>query len=315
MKHYLAFDGGGTKTRAGLYSGEGRLLREARGQGSNPIAFGMETCLRVLIHVGRKALGDTPLEVEAVGVALSGAWTSGMASWLAKHLLEEFGAGRVVVCDDIRPILFANIGDAPGVIAIAGTGSSVVAQMPDGRSDFVGGRGAAFGDDGSAFQIGQSALKAAGRALDGLGPDTTLVTLLPKAAGVESFRLLVPWAWHASMRDIAGLAETVARAAETDAVAAACVVDQAQLMADQVRAGFRKLRVPEDAPVLLSGGLFEYCTRYFEAFKAHLAELRVHAEPQLATVRGHRAALELVLAQHLPKTVQATEERSNERKK
>ena len=209
MRHYLAFDGGGTATRAGLYDEEGHLLREARGGASNPVALGVNACIWVLTQVGREALAGTGLEPEAVGVALSGAWTSGMASWLANRLCEQFRAARAVVCDDIRPVLFANIGDSAGVLAIAGTGSSVVAQMPDGRSDFVGGRGAAFGDCGSAYQIGQSALKAAGHALDGLGPETVLVDLLPKAAGVESFRMLVPWAWHASMRDIARLAETV----------------------------------------------------------------------------------------------------------
>lgn len=307
MKYYLTFDGGGTKTRAGLYDEQGRLLREAMGEGSNPIAFGIDTTLHVLTRVGREALGDDALQPDAAGVALSGAWTSGMATWLATRLREAFNTPRVVVCDDIRPILFANIGDAPGVIAIAGTGSSVVAQMPDGRSDFVGGRGAAFGDEGSAFQVGQSALKAAGRALDGLGPDTALTILLPEAAGVESFCMLVPWAWHASMRDIAGLARTVAHAAETDSVAAACIVDQARRMAGQVRAGFRKLNVPDDAPVLLNGGLFEHCPRYFNAFREHLTELDVQGEPHLADVRGHGAALALVLAPHLPETVQATE--------
>ncbi|HQE81694.1 MAG TPA: N-acetylmuramic acid 6-phosphate etherase [Candidatus Hydrogenedentes bacterium] len=309
MRHYLAFDGGGTATRAGLYDEEGHLLREARGGASNPVALGVNACIWVLTQVGREALAGTGLEPEAVGVALSGAWTSGMASWLANRLCEQFRAARAVVCDDIRPVLFANIGDSAGVLAIAGTGSSVVAQMPDGRSDFVGGRGAAFGDYGSAYQIGQSALKAAGHALDGLGPETVLVDLLPKAAGVESFRMLVPWAWHASMRDIAGLAETVAAAAGRDAVAAACIAEQAGLMAEQVRAGFRKLELPEDAPVLLNGGLFEHCPRYVEAFRHRLEALGVRSAPRLAPVRGHRAALALVQARHLPKTVLATEGR------
>lgn len=306
MKHYLAYDGGGTTTRAGLYDAEGHLLAEALGGASNPVALGVNVCLSVLVQVGRDAVAQAGYEVDAIGVALSGAWTSGMGVWLANRLCERFRAARAVVCDDIRPILFANIGDAPGILAIAGTGASVVAQMPDGRSDFVGGRGAAFGDDGSAFQIGQSALKAAAKALDGLGPDTALVTLLPQAAGVDSFRMLAPWAWRASMREIAGLAETVAQAAEHDPVAAMCITEQARRMAEQVRAGYRKLGLPGDAPVLLNGGVFERCPRYVAAFRAHLVELGVKPEPQLARVRGHRAALELVRANHLPQTLLAS---------
>ncbi len=306
MKHYLTFDGGGTTTRAGLYDAEGRFLAEATGGASNPVALGEETSLTVLTQVGHAALAHVGGGVEAVGAALSGAWTSGMGLWLADRLCERFGAARAVVCDDIRPVLFANIGDSPGIMATAGTGSSVVAQMPDGRSDFVGGRGELFGDDGSAFQIGQSALRAAARALDGLGPATVLVTALPEAAGVESFRMLPLWAGKASMRDVARLAETVAQAAGSDPVAALVITEQARRMAEQVRAGFAKTGLPAEAPVLLNGSVFERCPLYLEAFRAHLKTLSVQAEPYLAPVRGHRAALALVRAGRLPDTLLAS---------
>jgi N-acetylglucosamine kinase-like BadF-type ATPase len=306
MRRYLAFDGGGTATRAGLYDESGDLLREASGGASNPVALGLDTCLSVLTTVGHEVIGEGGT-VEAVGAALSGTWTSGMAQWLAEGLCEALAAPRVVLADDVRPILFANLGDSPGILAIAGTGSSVVAQMPDGRSDFVGGRGAMFGDDGSAFQIGQSALRAAGRALDGMGPDTALIALLPEAAGVESFHALIPWAQRATIRDIAALAQTVARAAETDVLAAECIEEQGQCMAEQVWAGYRKLALPDDAPLLLNGGVFEHCPRYVDAFRARLKELGVRPEPELAPLRGHRAALEMVSAARLPKTLQATE--------
>ena len=309
MKHYLAFDGGGTATRAGLYDAEGRLLHEARGDASNPMALGLDTCISVLTDVGREALAGNAGRVDGIGAAISGAWTSGMASWLAGRLCEQFQAPRAVVAGDIRPILFANVGDAPGILAVAGTGSSVVAQASGGLSAFIGGRGAFFGDDGSAFQIGQSALRAAARALDGLAPDTALTELLPEAAGVDSFHMLVPWVRNASIRDIAGLAPAVAQAADYDAVAGECIVAQAERMAEQVRAGFRKHDLPLDTPVLLNGGVFEHCPRYIEAFRIRLRALGVHTVPELAPVRGHRAALAMIRAENLPKTLLASEAR------
>jgi N-acetylglucosamine kinase-like BadF-type ATPase len=306
MTHFLAFDGGGTATRAGLYDLQGRLLGEAVGGASNPVALGEDRCLEVLIQVGHEALAHGDGGVEAVGAALSGTWTSGMGLWLAQRLRERFEAARAVVCDDIRPILFANIGDSPGIMATAGTGSSVVAQSSDGRSDSVGGRGALFGDDGSAFQIGQSAMKAAARAQDGLGPDTILVTLLAKAAGVESFRMLPLWAGRASMRDVAGLAKTVAEAADSDLVAKSIIIEQAQRMAELVRAGTAKADLPPDTPVLLNGGVFERCPLYLDAFRAHLTALGMPGDASLAPVRGHRAALALLRAAHLPETLLAS---------
>ena len=48
MKHYLAFDGGGTTSRAGLYDAEGRLLAEATGASSNAVALGGETSLSLV---------------------------------------------------------------------------------------------------------------------------------------------------------------------------------------------------------------------------------------------------------------------------
>nr|HPJ99369.1 BadF/BadG/BcrA/BcrD ATPase family protein [Candidatus Hydrogenedentota bacterium] len=288
MTHFLAFDGGGTATRAGLYDLQGRLLAEAVGGASNPVALGEERCLEVLTQVGNEALAHANGGLEAVGAALSGTWSSGMGFWLADRLRERFEAARVIVCDDIRPILFANIGDSPGILATAGTGSSVVAQRSDGRSDCVGGRGALFGDDGSAFQIGQSAMRAAARAQDGLGPDTILVALLPEAAGVESFRMLPLWAGRASMRDVAGLAKAVAQAADSDMVARSIITDQAHRMAELVRAGAVKAGLPPDTPVLLNGGVFEQCPLYLDAFRAHLMASGMRGEAFLAPVRGHR---------------------------
>jgi N-acetylglucosamine kinase-like BadF-type ATPase len=74
------------------------------------------------------------------------------------------------------------------VVALAGTGSSVLGIASDGNMIKVGGWGPLYGDQGSAHQLGRLALTAAADAVDGSGPATSLVAALTNALGVPTFR-------------------------------------------------------------------------------------------------------------------------------
>ncbi len=301
MNLYLAFDGGGTGTRAGLYDAERNLLAEATGPASSPAIIGAEASVAVLVSLGHRLLDQYEGVLTSIAGAISGTSASHSAGFLAGALCDELGAPRTLISNDLRPLLFANAGTGAAVLAIAGTGSSVVAQDAHARSRTVGGHGVPFGDDGSAFQIGASALRAAGQAVDHLGPATDLVGGLAEAVGVAELDGLVTWAQSATKFDIAALARTVNDLADSgDTVAAACVERQAQLLAEQTLAGADALHVQDDVPVFLNGGLFESCARYRKAYDAFMTNTRLSATPQLAPLRGHRAALEMVLAEEIP---------------
>jgi N-acetylglucosamine kinase-like BadF-type ATPase len=55
----------------------------------------------------------------------------------------------------------------PGVVVIAGTGSIAYGRLADGREAQAGGWGYMMGDEGSGYDIGREALRAATQAQDG----------------------------------------------------------------------------------------------------------------------------------------------------
>ncbi|MCC6144640.1 MAG: N-acetylmuramic acid 6-phosphate etherase [Candidatus Hydrogenedentes bacterium] len=291
MKYILAFEGGGTKTTAGLYDRAGALIREAEGGPSNPVAYGVEACLRVLTGLGQSLLPQEADQAVAAA-AVSGALAS-MRADLARQLCLRLGVQRAVVTSDLHPVLHANAQGRGGILVIAGTGSGVLGQSADGRFAQAGGRGTPFGDEGSAYQIAATALRAAAYAVDGMGPDTPLVEELFRGAGLEDFAALTGWAASATRQQVAALAQVVTRTAdEGDEIARACVEDQARRLAQQVLAVQRRLDLDEAVPVFLVGGLFEKSFLYRAAFEAAL-DAFTGMRGQFPQIRGHAAAVSI----------------------
>lgn len=295
MSLIVAFDGGTTQTRAGLYTADRELLAEATGPAANPVEYGVGHCVGTLVSLARN-VGWGPPGVVVGGI--SGVSRARLRDQVAVGLARALGAGRVLIADDLHPVLAANAGDEAAVLAIAGTGSSVVAQAEGGAWALVGGRGRLFGDEGSAYQVAATALRAAARAVDGLGPDTELVKELPKAAGVEDFSRLVAWGASAKKQDVAGLAETVdAAAAAGDGVAKGCIEEQAVCLAAQTVAAARRLGLPETAAVFMQGGLAEGSELFRAAYESALAREGFRAKPRVPPLRGYRAVLELAFTE------------------
>lgn len=296
----LAFEGGGTRTVAGLYDAQGALLCEAEGGPCNPVAYGFDASAGELVRLGRRLIDeakaarpDQPEPEITVAAGVAGAVDMAIRRQMAMALCIALPAIRAVVTEDLHPMLHANARDGAGVLVIAGTGANVLGQAPGGASAQAGGRGSAFGDEGSAYQIALLALRHAARAVDGLGPETLLTRALPEAAGLDAFPDLTPWANAASKRQLANLARTVDHcAAEGDIVAQACIEDQARRLAQHVLAVQQRLDLHESAPVFLNGGLFEHSARYREAFDNAL-EAYTGMRPCFPERRGHHAAAAL----------------------
>jgi len=295
MSSILIFDGGTTLTRAALYTPDRTLVSEAMAEACNPIEYGVGPCVSTLTTLAKRMVHE-PLGVVAAGI--SGAGRAEIRNEIARLLCQLLDTDRVRVSNDLHPLLFANERGKASVLAISGTGSSVMAQAPDGRTALVGGRGRLFGDEGSAYQIAVSALRAAAAAVDGLGPKTALVEELLAAAQQKAFADLVPWAASATKQSVAALANTVdALASRGDAVAMECVVRQAEALAAQTAAAVERLALPKDAAVHLNGAVFEQSSLFRNTYEAALDRHGLLAHPAFPRLRGHRAILELALTE------------------
>jgi len=134
----------------------------------------------------------------------------------------------------------------------------VFGENAAGECSRTGGWGYVFGDEGSGFGLAREGVRAALDALDGVGPETTLVQVLTEKFGVSDLRLLpmVMYNGHISRDAVASAArEVIATWQAGDAVAARVVADGLDALARRVRSVATPLH-PVQLLARLSGSLF-----------------------------------------------------------
>lgn len=268
---FLGIDGGQTGTQAILADDTGRVLGRGAAGPSNHVEMpgGRERLRDAVTESANEALrvagiGDlTSVEFAAVYCAMTGE-----ADFKTEIITPIFTAAVLDVQHDAPAALAGATLGAPGIIAVAGTGSVVFGENARGETARTGGWGYVFGDEGSGFGLARDAIRSALDALDGVGPDTALVPRLTTKFGVTDLRLLpmVMYNGHISRDGIASAARDVLAAwLDGDQVAGAVVTAGLDAVARRVASVARRLAI--EAPlVCLSGGVFR-SQPYAEAFR------------------------------------------------
>lgn len=304
MPYVIAFDGGGSQTRGALFD-DGQQIASVDGPSTNPIEIGVYASARRLEGMVRALLPNRDGEPITLAGGISGFGKIGDPSPYLDRLLRD-DIGRLLLSDDLSPLAFANLGEASGVVVIAGTGSSVVVQQAGGSRSVFGGRGPRFGEAGSGYALALRALHAVGQALDGAGPVTTLVPALQEACGAESIDAWTRWTATASKSAIAGLApRVIAEASRGDTVAESCVAAESAALAALVAGAMQRSGMDEGVPVLLHGGLLFQSTEYRQRVTNALTELLPRTKVDLVSVSGPDAVYATAMAPELPPGVHA----------
>lgn len=105
--------------------------------------------------------GLSSRRVAVLVVASRGVWTPAERRREARRLRGL--ARRVRVISDAEAAFLAALGERPGILVLAGTGSIVLGRSRRGRWARAGGLGPLLGDEGSAFWIGRLWLTTARR--------------------------------------------------------------------------------------------------------------------------------------------------------
>ncbi len=300
----LVLEGGATRSRAGLFDGDGKLLKEGRGASANPVELGMARCVLNLRKVAEPLLAPSDGEVTTIAAGISGAGASGYAESLAQGLSTAFGAERTLVANDLFPLFYANLGNSAGVLAIAGTGSSVLAQNHPGSRVQMGGRGRLFGDAGSAYGLAMRALRRAADAVDGRDDETTLIDALPHGAGLHFFDEFPAWSVSADKCAIAGLAPLVTQCAEEGDIAAQeCIEDEAMELARLTTAALQGIGSPSTLSLYGYGGLYLNCPWFREVYERAVIPFSGGERPVPATFGGLESLYRLSQADPMPDEV------------
>ncbi|MCP4639028.1 MAG: hypothetical protein GY851_01270 [bacterium] len=255
---WLAFEGGGTKTRILLSDTQCNVIARELGGSASPLYIRRAQYarkIRSMLKRLRKAADDAGGQVSTVGLG------GPMAVDLVQdEIRAAFGQPRFVLIGE-SDIGYALYRLKHGISLVAGTGASARALTEDGRNGACGGFGPQFGDEGCGYWIGREAVAAAMRAMNGRGPATTLTDRLcrfyevPRITGILRY---TDHSGHVPGPKVAScVPEVFAAANEGDAVALGVCREAGRQLGDLVAAVADQAKFQTSPiPVVLTGGVF-----------------------------------------------------------
>jgi N-acetylglucosamine kinase-like BadF-type ATPase len=294
--HVLGIDVGGTKTVCLLANDRGEIVGEAREEGANLQGAGELALEKVLHSVMEKTLADHNVLPAAICLGIAGVDRAADEA-IVRSIMKRIGyKARILVVNDALIALQAGIGDGPGIVIVAGTGSIAYGRNAHGESARAGGWGYVLGDEGSAYWIGRLALRAVVRHADSRGRVTSLTPRLLAHFGVERASDLIHKIYHEELapRAIASLARYVQQARdEGDTVAVGILNHAADELITAATAVMTRLELTNaEFSFVLAGGMFHAVPWLCDQLKLMLPSLapgsrilRLEAEPALGAVR------------------------------
>lgn len=294
MKVILAIDGGGSRTRCLAINRDGKILGTGAGGASNHLLVDKRVVRASLDEAINAALGEANLtggDVFCISAGLAGVDYNGAGADEMGDLFSEFGFADAVINGDMIIAHAGALAGSAGVLALAGTGSCILGIDAKGKPIKVGGWGPVYGDEGSAYRIGQTALRAAARAFDGRGEKTALLDAILKEFKIQDFQESIEFVYLKGMqpREIAALSRMAYKVAEAGDKSAIKIFEQAgEELAESVASAIRRLNLQEKK-VSYQGAVLQSCAivreRLTECLKKDFPNIEIIA-PKFAPVIG-----------------------------
>lgn len=251
-------DGGGTKTEGVVLNESGEVVAHARSGGVNLNFVSLEECERSVEEVFTQLAAAVEREqvVRIYSVMLAD------IPAIRAHVQQAFPDAQWRGAHEHRAVLAAGgILQPYGIGVVAGTGSSAVGWRGEERHASVGGWGMLLGDEGSATDIANQALRAVVRAADGRGESTILREEMMDYFGLKHLWEITRRVYRDDLprHVLAGFAVRVSRAADAgDRVARRILREAGETLGDDLLVVARKLFTSEEVfPVVLGGGVFQ----------------------------------------------------------
>jgi N-acetylglucosamine kinase-like BadF-type ATPase len=280
MEVILAVDGGGSRTRCVAIDKRGQVVSKGESGPSNHLLVARDIVKRSLADAIHQTLTLGHLDrddIICLSAGLAGVDFDGAGAPAMEELLNELGFAQTVINGDMVIAHAGAFGGDEGVMALAGTGSAILGIGASGKRVKIGGWGPVYGDEGSAYRIGQMSLRAAARNYDGRGPKTSLTAALLRALGLHEFRETVSRVYVEGMesRQIAALSSVAHEAAVSgDEVARTIFSKAGEELAESVAAAIRQLDFTS-SKILVSyqGAVLEACALVRERFGDALRDI------------------------------------------
>ena len=295
---FLGIEGGGTRTRAAVSGPEGRILGRAEAGPSNPFKVGLDGAKRAIQGASRDALRRARIRkgaLDTVCLGLSGIDRPAIRNPLGQWIRRALPARRHLLETDAAISLYAAVGENPGVLVVAGTGSIAYGRDTRGRRGRAGGWGSAYDDAGSGFDVGRKAILAALHAFDDRGPKTTLGSRLCRRLRLRDISHIVNRPLSAT--EIASLFPLVTAAArQGDRVAQRLLQEAGVELAELGLAVVRQLGWSQGDPtVVASGGVLRESAIVYRRFRREIRKQLANARVMRLGRSGVEGALRMAI--------------------
>jgi N-acetylglucosamine kinase-like BadF-type ATPase len=286
VPYYLGIDGGGSKTTCAV-ADDSSLLATATAGPSNITRVGEAGAREALHQAIREACAAAkiaPRQVHRACIGVAGVGRKVIAETIRK-IAAELIPGQIEVTGDMQIAMAAAFGAGPGVIVIAGTGSSAYGRNAQAQTARAGGWGFAISDEGSAHWIGRTAVSAVLRAIDEEKDAQTAGETWPLFHEMKSawkLQSLDEFARTANSNpDFAALFPAVLSAADAGDTVSEGVLTQAGRELAQIAGIVARKLFPQDGameiPVAMAGGVFRHSRLVREVFTNDLRALNSRA--------------------------------------
>lgn len=256
MTLVLGIDGGGTSTRALIMRADGTVIGQGQSSASNFDSTGVEKASQAIEIAVSQAKHDAKLANDIIfNAAYLG--IAGVVSEHDRQIVRDIAnkvnlapQAKIGIHHDCRIALAGALDSKPGIIQIIGTGSSTFGINDAGEEWRSGDWGHLFSDEGSAYDLGRSALRIAVMSYDGrLNPPSPLLNTIPEALGIQHYDDLLYRVYVDGLdkTDTAQLAKLLIDASGEGCPHATKVIqNSASDIADCIRAIREKLELPDN---------------------------------------------------------------------
>lgn len=296
MCYILGIDGGGTATKCVIADDKGNLLGQGISEPSNYQVVGVRKAIDAVNRTKKQAVETTGIrkaKFEVVCLGLAGVGRLVDHKVIGEALKKLDLAQKIMLDHDASIALAGATICQPGIVIIAGTGTTAFGMNGEGRTARANGWGYVLGDEGSGYDIGQKALRAALRAYDGRGEATFLTSKLIKYFGLKSLPDIVQRVYRnkLSRKEIAALTPLVVESAKKeDKVAALILKETGEELGTSVVAVIKSLKMEKkEFEVAMAGGVFkaeELILPYFKGRVKGVAPKARFIEPRFEPVIG-----------------------------
>jgi glucosamine kinase len=301
VAYYLGVDGGGSKT-ACVVGDETSILATAVSGPSNITRVGEELARESLHDAIRQACARARIksrQLQRTCVGAAGAGREEIAT-VVRKMVAEVVPGEIEVVGDMQIALHSALGEGPGLIVIAGTGSIAFGRDANGKTARAGGWGFAISDEGSAHWIGRAAVAGLLRSVDEAAQAREMAQVsiifreMKTIWKVESFEQLARAA--NSTLDFADLFPAVlAASSEGDELAQTILQQAATELAGLAGLVVRRLFEQRHGavPMAMAGGVFRHSAKIRELFYNQIRTAHPHAVLNSEVVEPVHGALQM----------------------